>query len=200
MNMSSSPLAEETATAGVALLVIDMISDWRKPEMADLMKAARHIAPCIARMKERCRQAGVPVIYANDNLGRWRSDFKALIDAALSEGGAAAEIAQALAPDKDDYFVLKPKHSAFFVTPLDLLLQHLRVSRLILAGVAADQCVLATAGDALMRDYEVNVLKDGVAAQTPERTARALRHFEEVMDIPTAGGADIVLPPASSPH
>lgn len=78
------------------------------------------------------------MIYANDNAGRWRSDFRTLIAEATRAGGPGGEIAELLAPDEDDYFLLKPKQSAFFGTPLELLLQHLKVDRLLLTGVASD--------------------------------------------------------------
>ena len=106
----------------------------------------------------------------------------------------AADIAQWLMPDEHDYFVLKPKHSAFFRTPLDLLLEHLQVERLIIAGVSADQCIHATAADALMRDHDFEIVRDGIAAPTDERTDTAIRHFEDVMRKPVSIGDEIPLP------
>ena len=131
----------------------------------------------VAALKARCRRAGVPVIYGNDNHGHWRSDLRQVVESSLASEGAGARITALVAPRDDDYFVLKPKHSAFFGTPLDLLLQHLDVRRLLLAGVASDQCVMATAMDARMRDYEVLVVGDCVASQTVARNRRALEHF-----------------------
>jgi nicotinamidase-related amidase len=96
------------------------------------------------------------VIYANDNRGQWRSDFVKLVQASVAAGGDAAEITRLLAPHEDDYFVLKPKQSAFFGTPLELLLQHLHAQRVIITGVSSDQCVLTTAVEAHMRDLEVS--------------------------------------------
>lgn len=187
-------LVEEPAEASTALLIVDMISDWKVPGMQDLLKAAHAIAPNLARLKRRCEAAGVPVIYVNDNMGRWRSDFKSLVKAAQDEGGMAADIAHLLAPDEHDYFVLKPKHSAFFRTPLDLLLEHLKVDHLIMAGVSSDQCIHATAMDAQMRDHSFEIVRDGIAAPTPERTAAAIRVFEHVMNKPVVPGDDIELP------
>jgi nicotinamidase-related amidase len=192
--MNAAPLAEDKAAGGMALLLIDVIGTWTEPDTEPLLHATKTIAPCLADLKARCRRAGVPVIYVNDNRGRWRSDFKTLVQDAIAQGGEAAEIARLLEPAHDDYFVLKPKHSAFFSTPLDLLLEHLSVHRLILCGVSADQCVLATAADALMRDYDVDVVSDGIATPTPQRTQAALKHFEAVMKTSLRGSADIDLP------
>jgi len=178
-------LATERAVAGAAMLIIDMVSHWDFVDADKLLPRARGIARAIARLKQRARAAGVPVIYANDNAGRWRSDFRTLIDEATKAGGPGAEIAELLAPDQDDYFLLKPKQSAFFGTPLELLLQHLKVDRLLLTGVASDQCILVTAAEAVMRDFEVTVPKDCVASQTVARNRTVLRQLEDFHNIPT---------------
>lgn len=189
-----APLAEDKAAGATALLIVDMISSWDFPDCEELIPGALTIAPKIADLKRRCQAAGVPTIYANDNQGRWRSDFRHLIEQSLRADGAAAEIAHVLRPDDDDYFVLKPKHSAFFATPLDLLLRHLRASRLIVTGVSSDQCILLTAEEARMRDYEVIVPNDCIATQTPERNDRALSHLSEVLGVETAEGSALRLP------
>jgi nicotinamidase-related amidase len=181
----SASLARHRAAGGTALLIVDMISSWDFPDADKLLPQAAAIAPRIAALKARCRRDGVPVIYGNDNRGQWRSDFRRVVEHAQREDGAGAKIATLLAPDDDDYFVLKPKHSAFFSTPLDLLLQHLKARRLVIAGVASDQCVVTTALDARMRDYEVVVPADCIASQSAARNQRALKQFEEAHHIPT---------------
>jgi nicotinamidase-related amidase len=192
---SSPPsLAEHQASGATALLIVDMISSWDFPDAAKLLPQTAGIAPCIARLKARCRRAGVPVIYGNDNRGQWRSDFRKVVETSLRGGGDGARITEQIAPDDDDYFVLKPKHSAFFSTPLDLLLQHLKAHRLIITGVASDQCVVTSAVDARMRDYEVLVPADCVASQTAARNRRALEHFEEALDIRTTVATRVKLP------
>jgi nicotinamidase-related amidase len=193
---NSSSLAPRRADGDTALLIIDMISGWDFPDASKLLRMSAPIAPHIAALKARCRRAGVPVIYANDNRGQWRSDFRRVVANAEQAGGPGGRIVAQIAPDDDDYFVLKPKHSAFFATPMDLLLQHLQVNRLILTGVASDQCVVTTAVDARMRDYEVVVPQDCVASQTAARNRRALQHFEEVLDIRTTAASRLRLPGA----
>jgi nicotinamidase-related amidase len=180
--------AEPSASA-TALLIIDMISDWAFPDAQRLLPRAERIAPAIAALKRRCREAGVPVIYANDNRGRWRSDFRQVVEWSLQ--GPGAGITRALMPDDHDYFVLKPKHSAFFGTPLDLLLRNLEVDRLVLTGVATDQCIVTTAVDARMRDYDVEAPSDCTATQSDEREARMLAHFAEALCVPTPRAADV---------
>ena len=99
-----------------------------------------------------------------------------------------------LAPDDDDYFVLKVKHSAFHATPLDLLLRHLGARKLLITGVSSEQCVLYSAADARMLDYQLVVPADCVASQTDGGKADALRHLERVLGCRTAASAEIELP------
>ena len=189
----SEPIAPDTAGHGIALLVVDMISCWDFPDANKLLIGARHIAPRIAALKARCRRARVPVIYANDNRGRWRSDFPTLVETSLERGGQGAAITQELEPARDDYFVLKPSHSAFFGTPLELLLRYLEVHRIAITGVASDQCVLSTALEARMRSLEVIVPRDCVATQSAARNRAVLRQLGDVHRVPTTPGPRIRL-------
>ncbi|RST48531.1 isochorismatase family cysteine hydrolase [Variovorax sp. DXTD-1] len=194
---SSSPppvLASTPAAGHTALLIIDMISCWDFPDAEKLLPGAHAIAGRIAALKARCTRAGVPTIYVNDNRGRWRSDFPKLVEMSLASGGAGAEITSALLPGEKDYFVLKPKQSAFFATPLELLLAYLKARRLIVTGVASDQCIWATLADAGMRDLEALAPRDCVASQTPERNQRFLRQAEEALLVRTTPGPRIRLP------
>jgi nicotinamidase-related amidase len=184
-------MAHDTPASDTALLIIDMISDWRFPDADRLLPGARAIAPCIAALKRRCLAGGVPVIYANDNRGRWRSDFRHVVRQSLQERGA--DITRALMPDDEDYFLLKPKHSAFFGTPLELLLQDLKVRRLLLTGVAADQCIATTAVDARMRNLDVEAPADCIATQGEERHARMLAHFAQALAVPTTPSDRVAL-------
>lgn len=178
---------------GSALLIIDMISAWDFEDGAALARQALAIAPRIRRLAERCRDRGAPVIYANDNRGRWRSDLRELVEHSMAAGAAGARITALLAPTECDYFVLKPRHSAFFATPLALLLQDLGTRHLVLAGVSADQCVLHSAADARMHGQRVTVPRDTVATPSAERTKRALRHFGEALCVPTPASARVRL-------
>jgi nicotinamidase-related amidase len=168
-----------------ALAIIDMINTWEIADGDALLRQSARIVAALARLKARAQAAQVPVIYVNDNFGQWRSDFKQVIAAARETNLRAAQIVDALVPGDDDYFVLKPKHSAFFGTPLELLLEKLRVERLILCGVAGDQCVLASASDALLRGYEAVVPNDTIACRSAARTRAVLMHFRDAMDIAT---------------
>lgn len=181
--MSERRDAQAPAPGGLALVIIDMISGWDFPDAEHLLPHAQRVATEIAGLAQACRDRGVPVIYANDNRGRWRSDFRALVEHALAQDGPGAEIARLMRPHEHDYFVLKPKHSIFHGTPMPFLLQHLRVQRLVLAGVSSDQCVLMSVSDARMRELDPIVPADCSASQGEERHQVLLQQLRETWKV-----------------
>ena len=135
----------------------------------------------IADVARRAQEASVPVIYVNDNFGRWRRDLNATVKHCLDDGCRGRPIVELLRPEHDDYFVLKPKHSGFFSTTLDLLLRYLEVKTVILTGIAANICVLFTANDAYMRDYHLIVPSDCTASNTVGENRHALLQMQNVL-------------------
>jgi nicotinamidase-related amidase len=165
----------------IALLLIDLINDFDFPEGDLLLQHTLPIAQRIAELKRRAAEHGVPCVYVNDNFGRWRSDFRALIENCLESKCKGRPIVELLRPDPDDYFVLKPKHSGFFSTTLDLLLRYLGVKTVILTGIAGNNCVLFTANDAYMRDLKLVVPADCIASNTAEDNEYALHQMQIVL-------------------
>ena len=165
----------------VALLLIDVINDLEFDEGDQLLEYAIPMAERIAELKRRARTAKVPVIYVNDNFGRWQSNFNAQVDHCLHDGVRGRPIAELLKPDSDDYFVLKPKHSGFYSTTLDLLLRYLGVRTVVLTGMAGNICVLFTANDAYMRDLRLVVPSDCTASNTEEENNYALNGMARIM-------------------
>lgn len=157
----AAPDAEPSPTA---LLLVDVINHFEFPDGKALLKQALPIAPHLARLKRRARAAGIPVIYVNDNFGRWRSNFAELLSYCLREEALGRDFVSALQPDHEDYLILKPKHSAFYQTPLDTLLSQLKTNTLIIGGVSTTSCILSTALDANMRELRVFVPADCSAA------------------------------------
>lgn len=164
--------------AAKALLLVDVFNPLDFPGARRLAPDAVRAAKAIASLASRCRESRWPLIYANDNFGHWRSDFAGVIRHCLALGGAAATIAGLLRPARSDYSILKPRHSAFYGTPLEFLLQDLGVRSLVVAGIAADSCVLYTSLDAHVRDFRLWVPRDCVAAESADWRMRALRQVE----------------------
>lgn len=172
-------------SAPAVLVVLDLLSRFDFPDGAVFLREARRMAPRIAALKARMKAAGLPTIYANDNVGRWRSDERAVLRHALARGSKGAAVARVLKPDPEDYIVLKPRHSAFYATPLHTLLDYMGARRLVLTGIAADVCVLFTALDAYVRDFKIVIPEDCVAALTPAHRDDALRYARRVLHADT---------------
>ena len=185
------PRSRPSRASAHALVLVDVINDFDFPGADALIRAAEAASVPLARLAARARAAGVPVLYVNDNFGRWRSDWRTVVTQCVSEKSRGHRVARRLRPTGDDYFVLKPKHSGFFSTPLDILLRYLGVDTVILAGFAADICILLTANDAYMRDYRVVVPRDCVASNTRAKTAFALREIREVLKGATPRSASV---------
>jgi nicotinamidase-related amidase len=177
--------------AKTALLIIDMINDFAFPDGEALLRYAMPVAVRIATLKQRARQAGVPAIYVNDNFGKWRSDFQSLVEQGLGEEALGRAVVQSLLPDDEDYFVLKPKHSGFFSTTLDLLLDYLKANTLILTGITGDICVLFTANDAYMRDFRLIVPADCMASCDANDNAHALAQMRKVLKANTCASTEL---------
>ena len=185
--------ADDADRSDTALLMIDWINDFDFDGGEDLLRHAGPAARVAEGLADRCRRAGVPVIYANDNFGRWQSEFGQVLDRCQSEGCRGRDLVRRLAPRADDYSVLKPAHSAFFGTSLELLLRELGTRRLILSGVAGDICVLFTASDAFMRGFEVVVPRDAVASESRESNDHALRQIARACKAQTPAAAEVEL-------
>ena len=169
----------------VALVMVDVINDLEFDEGENLLPYALQMARRLAVLAGRARESGVAVIYVNDNFGKWRSDFRALLEHCRNDNVRGREIAEILAPKESDYFVLKPKHSAFFSTTLDTLLEYLHVRTIIVTGITTDRCVLFTASDAHMRDLHLVVPEDCCAADSEQHQRDAIEMIQRVLGADT---------------
>ncbi len=176
-----------------ALILIDVVNDFEYEGGERLFEKALPAARRIAGLKRRAKQAGIPVIYANDNFGKWRSNFEDVVRHVLHDGVRGEPVGKLLQPDPDDYFVLKPKHSAFFSTTLETLLQYLGARTLVLTGFAGDMCVFFTGIDAYMRDYRLCVPADCVASIDDENNRAALDYMNRALDADLTPSSEIDL-------
>ncbi|HEX9296187.1 MAG TPA: isochorismatase family cysteine hydrolase [Polyangiaceae bacterium] len=177
--------------SSIALILIDVINGLEFPGGDLLARRALPMAQALAGLVQRARRSAIPIVYANDNFGRWRSDFRTLLGHCLERDVPGRPIAELLRPEEVDYFVLKPKHSGFYATALELLLTHLEARTLVLTGIAAENCVLFTAHDAYLRDYGLIVPSDCVASQNPADSERALVQIRQVLKGDVRSSADV---------
>lgn len=166
---------------GSALLLIDVVNDLAFPGSEALVAQAEQMATRLAALKRRASAAGLPTIYVNDNFGKWRSDFRQTVAHCTARSSPGRALSRRLRPTARDYFVLKPKHSAFFDTTLDTLLKALEIRRVILTGIAGNICVLFTANDAYMRDLRLYVPADCIVSNTAADNDHALQQIKSVL-------------------
>jgi len=168
------------------LLLVDFINPLDFPRGEHLAAPAVEAARATAALKQRLAAEGVTAIFANDNYGVWQSDFHTMVATCVGMQGPAGEIARALYPQANDLTILKPRHSAFYASPLDLLLRELQARELVICGLATDICVQLTAGDAFLREFELWVPADCTAAESEEAKNTSLAYMATVLKCDTS--------------
>jgi nicotinamidase-related amidase len=176
----------------VALLLIDVLTTFQFPDGDAILQGALTIRDALARLKTRARKARIPVLYVNDNFGDWRSEKEVLMGRCLEAKGA--DFVRALLPDSEDYFVLKPMHSAFYMTPLEVLLQHLQVETLILTGLSSNSCITVTAHDANMRGFNIYIPPNCSCARNAAEHTQALAQLEAMAGAKLTSSVSLKLP------
>ncbi|QSQ26638.1 cysteine hydrolase [Pyxidicoccus parkwayensis] len=166
-----------------ALLIIDVINDLEFPGGERVLPWALRMVERLGPFARRMRGAGVPVIYVNDNFNHWRSNFRDVYRHCTRAGSRGRVVARALRPQAQDYFILKPKHSAFFATSLVPLLEHLGTKRLLMAGIATNLCVFFSAHDAHMHEYDITVLSDCCCAESDMDHDLALDQLQRFLGV-----------------
>ena len=164
-----------------ALLLVDVIDDFRHEDGEVLLASFRARHATLAAELDRARGA-MPVVYANDDWGRWDANAPGLVRSAIERGGGG-DLVSAIAPRDGDRVVLKPRYSAFDSTPLEILLRELEVEHLRLAGMATEMCVTQTAIAARELGFKVTVIP-GACACVDERLERiALEYLRDVVGV-----------------
>jgi len=165
-----------------AVLIVDMINDFQYEDGERLFKQVLPVARKIKELKERANDAGIPVIYVNDNFEHWHDTFQSTIEHVRENSSEGEQLVELLRPGEEDYYVLKPHRSGFYKTPLGVLLDELDVDELIITGAATDMCVLSTAHDAQMRKYKIRVPCDCTGAVKDDHRDQALDLMARVLE------------------
>jgi nicotinamidase-related amidase len=185
---------ESPAQGGVGLLIVDMINSMAFEGAENIRQDAAAAAEVIVKLRGQADRLKTPVIYVNDNYGQWHSDKSRLVAAFSADECPGAAMVRRVAPRENDYFVIKPQVSAFYATNLPVLLPKLGVSRLVLTGIAADICILFTAADAHMREYDLWIPSDAVASEAAQRKDWALDIMRKSLGAETRSTEDLSLP------
>ncbi|MCI8438571.1 MAG: cysteine hydrolase [Oscillospiraceae bacterium] len=159
-----------------ALLIIDMQNGFLQPQSPLCIRGALATVPACARVISACRAAGVPVIFINRAYRADGSDVELTRRQVWARGGKpltpgstgplSVENPPEFGRASGDYEIIKPRYSAFFQTPLDLLLRRLGVDTVVLTGTTTPNCIRTTCYDAISLDYRVVVVEDCCSSNT----------------------------------
>ncbi len=187
------PSAQAPHRSPAVLILVDVINHFEFPDGEKILRQALPIAPRLARLKKRAHAAGMSSIYVNDNFGQWRSDASKLLEYCVRPEAMGKSFVEQIQPDKNDYFVLKPMHSGFYQTPLEVLLRYLEASTLVLCGLTTNSCIVCTAHDAKMREFKLFVPPDCSAARTVKEHRQAIEHIRTMTDAKVAQSGSLRL-------
>lgn len=165
------------------LLVIDMLHDFLDEKgTLYLGGAAAQVRENVKKRLFEQRSAGEPVLYVMDRHLPGDAEFQMFPPHCLA-GEWGAEVVGDLKPEKGDFLVPKRRYSAFFGTDLDLTLREMKAKGIELAGVCTQICILYTAVEARMLNYEVTVRRNCVASFDPEAHRFALKEMEQTLGV-----------------
>jgi nicotinamidase-related amidase len=171
-----------------ALIVVDMLNAYDHEDADRLVESVERVVEPIAGLVKRASEQGVEVIYVNDNYGDWNSSQEELAQAALN--GRRPDLVEPILPPDDADFVIKARHTIFYMTPLEYLLGQKQIDHLVLAGQVTEQCILYSALDAYVRHFEVTIPTDAVAHIHEDLAEAALKMMERNMRAELVGAAD----------
>lgn len=174
-----------------ALIVVDMLNTYEHEDAERLTESVAEVVEPIGALGERAKDDGIEVIYVNDNYGDWNSSQEDLTKRAL--GGARPDLVEPILPPDDVDFVIKARHTIFYMTPLEYLLGQKGIEQLVLVGQVTEQCILCSALDAYVRHLQVTVPPDGLAHIHEDLADAALAMMERNMDVRLTASREIRL-------
>jgi nicotinamidase-related amidase len=178
-----------------ALIVVDMLNSYEHEDADELTKSVETVVEPLSALIERADRDGAEIIYVNDNYGDWKSSQEDLARQAMD--GARRDLVEPLLPPDSADFVLKARHTIFYMTPLEYLLGQKEIDRVILTGQVTEQCILYSALDAYVRHFEVSIPRDGVAHIHENLADAALEMMERNMGAEITSCADVKLSAAA---
>src|SRR4051794_18967537 len=172
-----------------ALIVVDMVQTYDFEDAERLVENVERMVDPLKDLIDRAKREADHVIYVNDNFGEWHSERRRLVDDALA--GEHAKLVETIKPDDDATFIVKARHSIFYGTPLDYMLDMEGIERIVLTGQVTEQCILYSALDAHVRSRPTVVPRDCVAQIDDELAAAALKMMERNMNADVVSSEEI---------
>jgi nicotinamidase-related amidase len=176
------------ASSRSAVIVVDMLNTYEHDDADRLTESVEGAIEPIAKLVERARESEAELIYVNDNYGDWNSSAEELAERALD--GRRPDLVEPILPPDGADFVIKARHTIFYMTPLEYLLAQKEIDHLVLAGQVTEQCILYSALDAYVRQLHVSIPTDGVAHIHEDLAQAALTMMERNMRAELVSAAD----------
>jgi nicotinamidase-related amidase len=168
-----------------------MLNPYEHADAEQLTESVEQIVEPVRALVERAERDGVELIYVNDNYGDWNSSQEELARRAME--GARPDLVEPLLPPEGADFVLKARHTIFYMTPLEYLLGQKEIGHLVLTGQVTEQCILYSALDAYVRHFDVSIPRDGVAHIHEDLAGAALEMMERNMSAEITSCVDVKL-------
>ncbi|KAJ0397090.1 hypothetical protein P43SY_007978 [Pythium insidiosum] len=112
--------------------------------------------------------------------GRERSRAHKQAGIHVPKGGFGAQILPRISPRENDVVIPRTSINLFESTGVDYVLRNLGVSHLVLMGISLLQTIPTCAQTALERGYQVTLIRDAIAAESPRRVDDMVRHCERL--------------------
>lgn len=161
-----------------AVIVVDMLNDFVHGPISS--PRVHHIIEPIKELCEKARANGYPVIYANDcHTPEVDKEFRVWGPHAV-EGTPGAQVIDELTPKKGDIVVPKKTYTAFYETPLELILREYGVDTVVITGWQADCCCRHTSADAFFRGFNIIVPKETTDTTTEEGYTGGLEYIKNI--------------------
>ncbi|KQL39088.1 hypothetical protein AN960_11420 [Bacillus sp. FJAT-25509] len=163
-----------------ALLIVDLINSFTFKHGSVLAEKSIHMVPKINYIRDIFKNKKLPTIYVNDHYKIENPTQKKLIKHCLNP--LSYDLIKQIQPNEEDYFIFKPNYSGFYLTSLDELLKKLKITHLVIVGVAGNRCVLFTANDAFMRDYNLIIPQDAISSVTDYDEKVAIYMMKDILN------------------
>ncbi len=145
---------------------------------------AKPIFPEVEHIVSEYRKTKDPIIWLCDGHAENDKEFDRFPKhAVLSTWGAEIidELSPKIIPQSSfELMIRKTRYSGFYNTNLEYQLARLAPNQITVVGVCTSICVMDTVGGLANRDFDVNVVKTGVADFDPEAHVQALSRMENL--------------------
>lgn len=144
-----------------ALLIIDMVKDYfDESQKIPITQLAKPIIAPLNRLISEFRDQGWPIVFSTDSFNKEDFFFTSKMKPHAIAGTVGAEVIDELNRQEQDYWLPKPRMSAFFRTGLENWLKEKGVTLCAVGGIATPFCVLTTVLDAVNHDFKGVLLED----------------------------------------